>query len=80
MNKRTIPVTQVRLGMHIHALEGPWISHPFWKTRFVLNDPEDLQKLLHSGVPSVVIDVSKGLDVQGPAALQPRPSLRLWSW
>jgi len=68
MNKRTIPVNQVRLGMHIHALEGPWISHPFWKTRFVLNDPEDLQKLLHSGVPSVVIDVSKGLDVQGPAA------------
>lgn len=60
---KRIPVSQVRLGMHIQALEGAWIDHPFWQTRFVLEDVEDLRKLQESQVPAVVIDVSKGLDV-----------------
>ena len=36
---KKIPVDQARLGMHLHAMEGAWINHPFWKTRFVINDP-----------------------------------------
>jgi putative nucleotidyltransferase with HDIG domain len=60
---KKIQIKQLRLGMHLHALEGPWLDHPFWKTRFVLNDQADLDKLLASGVEACVIDVSKGLDV-----------------
>jgi HD-GYP domain-containing protein (c-di-GMP phosphodiesterase class II) len=63
---KTIPTTQVKLGMHIHALNGAWVEHPFWKTKFVLEDPTDLKKLLASNVKEVVIDVSKGLDVEQP--------------
>jgi HD-GYP domain-containing protein (c-di-GMP phosphodiesterase class II) len=63
---KTIPTTQVKLGMHIHALNGAWVEHPFWKTKFVLEDPADLKKLLASNVKQVVIDVSKGLDVEQP--------------
>ena len=33
---KRIPTSQVRLGMFIQSLEGSWLSHPFWKTRFVL--------------------------------------------
>ena len=65
---KKIPVAQVRLGMHVHALEGPWLSHPFWKTRFVLDDPADLERLRTSGVAECWIDVSLGLDVASPSA------------
>jgi HD-GYP domain-containing protein (c-di-GMP phosphodiesterase class II) len=60
---KKIRVSQVRLGMHLHALEGAWMDHPFWTTKFVLRDPEQLRKLQQSLVEEVWIDVSKGLDV-----------------
>lgn len=60
---KTIPTHQVTLGMHIHALNGAWVDHPFWKTKFVLNDPADLKKLQASSVKEVVIDIAKGKDV-----------------
>lgn len=49
--------------MHLHALEGPWLEHPFWKTKFVLQDQGDLDKLMASGVQLCWIDSSKGLDL-----------------
>ena len=70
---KKITVDQVRLGMHLHALEGPWMSHPFWKTKFVVNDPADLRKLLDSAVKEVWIDAGKGLDVATP---DERPTVR----
>lgn len=67
---KKIPVDQVRVGMFLHALDGPWIDHPFWKTRFLIHDPADLAKLRESGLTGVWIDVSKGQDV-APAAPAP---------
>lgn len=60
---KTIPTHQVIIGMHIHALKGAWVDHPFWKTKFVLDDIQDLKKLQASIIKEVVIDTSKGLDV-----------------
>ncbi len=60
---KTIPVYQVRMGMFIHSLKGPWIDHPFWKNAFMLEDANDLNKLQSSGIKEIVIDTSKGLDV-----------------
>ncbi|MBL0088180.1 MAG: HD-GYP domain-containing protein [Ideonella sp.] len=60
---KRIPVADVRLGMHVHALDGAWLDHPFWKTRFVLADPADLTKLRSSRVATCWIDTSRGLDV-----------------
>lgn len=71
---KKIQIRQLRLGMHLHALEGSWLNHPFWKTKFVLEDQGDLETLLASGVEACVIDVSKGLDVlvaPVPAPLAP---------
>lgn len=53
--------------MYLQSLEGSWLSHPFWKTKFVLTDPADLAALTASDVPAVWIDVSKGCDVPGAA-------------
>lgn len=61
---KTIPAHQVVIGMHIHALNGAWVDHPFWKTKFVLDDIQDLKKLQASIIKEVVIDTAKGLDVQ----------------
>jgi putative nucleotidyltransferase with HDIG domain len=63
---KKIAVSEVRLGMHLHALEGAWIDHPFWKTKFVIADTSDLRKLQGSAVKEVWIDTGKGLDVVLP--------------
>ena len=60
---KKIPVSQLRLGMHLHALEGNWIDHPFWKTRFVIRDGADLRRLLISPVRECWINTGLGLDV-----------------
>ena len=60
---KKIRVDQVRLGMHLHALEGAWMDHPFWKTRFIIREADQLKKLQDSVIAEVWIDASKGLDV-----------------
>ena len=55
---RTIPSAEVRLGMFIHGFEGSWWEHPFWRTRFLLTEPEDLQKL-RAFQGGVIIDVAR---------------------
>ena len=60
---KRIAVPQVPLGMHLHSLEGDWLEHPFWKTRFVLRDPADLLKLRASTIQHCWIDIARGLDV-----------------
>jgi len=65
---KKIRVDQVRLGMHLHALEGAWMDHPFWKTRFVIRDADQLRKLQDSVIAEVWIDPEKGLDVGDDAA------------
>ena len=60
---KKIRVDQVRLGMHLHALEGAWMDHPFWKTRFVIREADQLKKLQDSVIKEVWIDPEKGLDV-----------------
>ena len=46
---KKITTEQVCLGMYIHGLEGSWLSHPFWKSKFVLDDPTDLRALIARG-------------------------------
>lgn len=70
---KTIKTTQVKLGMYIHELKGAWVDHPFWKTKFVLDAAKDLQSLRASVIKEVVIDASKGVDVDSESPLAPKP-------
>lgn len=60
---KKIGVEHLRLGMHIHELCGSWMDHPFWRTRFVLDDPDDIRRIRESGIAEVWIDTDKGFDV-----------------
>jgi HD-GYP domain-containing protein (c-di-GMP phosphodiesterase class II) len=61
---KRIPVDQLSLGMHLQAFCGAWLDHPFWRTKFVLNDPNDLTLIRESTITEVWIDISRGLDVE----------------
>ncbi len=71
---KTISTRQVRLGMHIHELKGAWVDHPFWKSKFIIDNPKDLAKLQTSVIKQVVIDISKGLDVEVSQSQQAAPA------
>ena len=63
---KKIPVNELRLGMYIQSFAGSWLHHPFWRSKFLLDDPEDLKKVHESAVREVWIDVVKGADVDAP--------------
>jgi HD-GYP domain-containing protein (c-di-GMP phosphodiesterase class II) len=60
---KKINIEHLRVGMHLHELCGSWMEHPFWRTRFVINDPKDIRLIAESGITEVWIDIKKGIDV-----------------
>jgi putative nucleotidyltransferase with HDIG domain len=64
---KKIQVADLRLGMHIHEFCGSWMEHPFWRTNFVVDDPEDIRRVRDSGIRELWIDVAKGGDVVASA-------------
>ena len=68
---KKVPVSQLSIGMYLHALEGNWLDHPFWRNGFLISDDRTLRKVLESGVQHAFIDVVKGSDAPVPAAPAP---------
>lgn len=62
---KKINVEQLRPGMYLHELCGSWMEHPFWRSRFVLRDPADIEKIRSCGIHEVWINVDVGMDVDG---------------
>jgi putative nucleotidyltransferase with HDIG domain len=62
---RKIPVQQLRIGMFVHEVCGSWMDHPFWRSSFMLETDQQLAQL--AKVSEVIIDTSKGLDVEATA-------------
>lgn len=56
---KKVPVEQLQQGMYVHALCGSWLSHDFWRTSFLLDSPEIMQKLRSSAVKEVWIDTAR---------------------
>lgn len=79
MLKRIRP-DQAQKGMYIHAFEGGWFSHPFWRSGFLISNDADLARIRDSSIPGVVIDITKGAALDPPApqgtnaVAPPRPS------
>ena len=67
---KKINVEHLRAGMHLHGLCGSWMDHPFWRTKFVIKDADEIRLIVDSGIKEVWIDVEKGIDV--PAAAESR--------
>lgn len=49
--------------MYLQEFCGSWMDHPFWRTKFVLTDPKDLERIRATAVEEVWIDISRGKDV-----------------
>jgi HD-GYP domain-containing protein (c-di-GMP phosphodiesterase class II) len=62
--RKKIKITQLQQGMYVDELCGSWMDHPFWNTRFLIEAPSDIARLLSSPVRELWIDTAKGLDVQ----------------
>lgn len=78
---RRVSPKDLELGMYVHRLEGSWLDHPFWRSRFLISSPDTLDLLRRSPVQAVVIDESRSKRPPGrrkPAAA-PRPAVRVTS-
>ena len=60
---KRIPVRQARVGMFLHKIDGSWLTNPFWRSEFLLDDESQVDKLQKSAVQSIWIDLARGLDV-----------------
>lgn len=73
---REIPTGKLRLGMFVHDVGVSWVSHPFWRTRFLLESADDLATLRALDVATVWIDTAKGVGerVTAEPAVMPAPA------
>jgi putative nucleotidyltransferase with HDIG domain len=60
---KRIDAAHLKLGMFIQEFCGSWLEHPFWRSHFLLSDPDDLRKIRESALREVWIDTRRGLDV-----------------
>ena len=73
---RRVARDDVKVGMFIHAMEGSWLHHPFWRRRFLLTEIDDLTALQESAVAAVMIDDERGIgpdETEPPAPVAPTP-------
>ncbi|MEZ5458284.1 MAG: HD-GYP domain-containing protein [Steroidobacteraceae bacterium] len=73
---KKVPTSQVQLGMYIHSVDGSWLGHSLWKTRFVIKDEDTLKRVRACGASDLWIDVTEGVDVgvATPATEPPAPA------
>lgn len=63
---KEIPLSDLQLGMFVHKMNGSWFTHPFWRSKFLVDDAERLNTLKSSALKSVVIDTSLGKGPENP--------------
>jgi HD-GYP domain-containing protein (c-di-GMP phosphodiesterase class II) len=61
---KKIDASQLKVGMFIHDLSCDWMTHPFARNRFLLTADDEIGKIRAAGIHVVVIDNTRGLDVQ----------------
>ncbi|MGZ3185154.1 MAG: DUF3391 domain-containing protein, partial [Telluria sp.] len=66
---KKVDSSQLKVGMYIHDLSCDWMTHPFVRNRFLLTKEEEIRKIVGAGIHDVVIDASRGLDVQDAPTL-----------
>ena len=62
MALRRIPISALRVGMHVAKLDRSWFRSPFLRHSFLIRTQEQIEKLTRHGIREVEIDLSRGLD------------------
>ena len=60
---KKVDSSQLRVGMYIHDLDCGWMDHPFLRNRFAITSEDEIRKIRASGIRSVTIDCTRGLDM-----------------
>lgn len=60
---KKIGIDQLRPGMYVHDLNVDWMSHPFLRQRFLVEDAAAVSKIRAVGIRELYIDTAKGGDV-----------------
>lgn len=60
---KKIKSSQLRPGMYLHELCSSWIASPFWQKSFLIDDDDQVKKVIEANIREAWIDTSKGLDV-----------------
>jgi HD-GYP domain-containing protein (c-di-GMP phosphodiesterase class II) len=84
-----VSINQLRVGMYVTKLDVSWLRSPFLQHAFLIQEPEQINKLRRAGVQTVEIDPERGQDSRntssegtttptgcsspGPAAAPPAP-------
>lgn len=68
---REIAVQDLRVGMFVKKVKGPWMQNPFWRNEFLLSAKE-LELIRSSAVTRVWIDCARGAAPADDAADAPR--------
>ncbi|CAN7623616.1 HD-GYP domain-containing protein [Massilia sp. LjRoot122] len=66
---KKVDASQLKVGMFIHDLDCGWMEHPFVRSRFLLTTNEEIYKIRNAKIRGVVIDCSKGMDVDDAPTL-----------
>ncbi len=61
---KKIRTSELRIGMYVDNLDCNWMDHPFVANRFPVKDSKIIQKIASAGIRSVLIDTSRGKDVE----------------
>ena len=81
--RKKISVQELEVGMYLQEVSGSWIKNPFWRSRFMVSDAQQIATIKASGIREVWIDTGKGRDIDAPvlsstaAQALPIPSGRL---
>ena len=50
---KRIHIQDLTLGMFLHEFCGSWMEHPFWRSQFLLQDPQDLARIRDTSIQEV---------------------------
>ncbi len=60
---RKIAAKQLLPGMFVVDLHCRWLETTFWRTRFLIEDDDDVARIQSDGINEVSIDTSRGIDL-----------------
>lgn len=65
--RKRVPVSQLKPGVYVVALDQSWFQTPFMFHRRLIKDFEEIELLKQHGIREVVIDIARGADVDSPS-------------
>ncbi len=71
MTTKTILIDQLRVGMYVAKIDLSWFQSPFIRRSLLIEQTTQIEKLRRAGARHIVIDLSRGDDVEASVDLDP---------